>query len=600
MAGATLDLRGILSPENLASSIANMWMEWNGLRSSWLAEKDEVRNYIFATDTTKTGNKFLPWKNSTTLPKLCQIRDNLHANYMAALFPNEEWLEWEGDDRDSVSEEKADVIEAFMYNKTRASDFKDTVSRLVYDWIDYGNVFATVDFVDESVVDESSGVTIPGYQGPKLYRVSPFDIVFNPIASDFSKTPKIVRVVKSLGELKKELDKNPNDKEAQDAFNKAVEIRTGLKGLGEDQFHKNHGFQVDGFSSFTNYFASGMVEVLTFYGDMYDVEAGKLYENHIITVIDRCTVLSKKPNPSWIGSDNFFHHGWRLRPDNLYAMGPLDNLIGMQYRIDHLENLKADAFDLIAFPMLKIIGEVQEFSYGPNERIICGDEGDVQFMHPDATALQADTQIAILEAKMEQMAGAPREAMGIRTPGEKTAFEVQSLQNSASRIFENKTLAFESQFLCKILNAMLEVGRRKMSTPELVKNLASDIDVVTFETVSADDLKATGKIRPVGASHFAKQARLIQNLVQLLNSPVGRDPAINVHLSGKAIAKLSESIMELDKFDIYGDNIRIIEQMETQRLINDGQEQLQVESQTPPGTVPGDEASGNIAAFPQG
>jgi hypothetical protein len=41
-------------------------------------------------------------------------------------------------------------------------------------------------------------------------------------------------------------------------------------------------------------------------------------------------------------------------------MGPLDNLVGMQYRIDHLENLKADVFDLIAFPPLKIKGYVED------------------------------------------------------------------------------------------------------------------------------------------------------------------------------------------------------------------------------------------------
>ena len=575
-----------------------MFMEWNGLRAGWLTEKSELRDYIFATDTTKTGNKFLPWKNSTTLPKLCQIRDNLHANYMAALFPNDEWLSWEGEDRDAVTKDKATVIEAFMYNKTRASDFKTTVSRLVYDWIDYGNCFATVDFIDESTHD-SNGIVIPGYQGPKLYRVSPFDIVFNPASSDFVRTPKIVRTVKSLGQLKKELDKNPEDREAQAIFNRAIEVRNGLKGVVDGQVHKDHGFQIDGFSSFSHYFSSGMVEILTFYGDMFDIETNTLYENHIITVIDRSYILAKKTNPSWIGSDNFFHHGWRLRPDNLYAMGPLDNLVGMQYRIDHLENLKADAFDMIAFPMLKIIGEVQEFNYGPNERIHCGDEGDVQFMHPDASALAADNQIAILEAKMEQMAGAPKEAMGIRTPGEKTAFEVQSLQNASSRMFESKTLSFEGDFLAKILNSMLEVGRRKMSTPELIKSLDSDIDVVVFQTVSAEDLKASGKIRPVGASHFAKQARLIQNLVQLLNGPVGRDPSINVHLSGKQIAKMVEDILELERFELFGENVRVIEQMETQRLMQEGSEQLQVESMTPPGTVPGDQASAapNITAI---
>lgn len=49
---------------------------------------------------------------------------------------------------------------------------------------------------------------------------------------------------------------------------------------------------------------------------------------------------------NWLGKTSIVHAGWRYRPDNLWAMGPLDNIVGMQYRIDHLENLKADAMDL--------------------------------------------------------------------------------------------------------------------------------------------------------------------------------------------------------------------------------------------------------------
>ena len=133
---------------------------------------------------------------------------------------------------------------------------------------------------------------------------------------------------------------------------------------------------------------------------------------------------------AWLGRDPIFHVGWRDRPDNLYSMGPLDNLVGMQYRIDHLENLKADVFDQIAYPVLKIRGDVEDFDFEPNARIYLGDEGDVGYLVPDSTALNADFQIQNIEAKMEMMAGAPREAMGIRSAGEKTAFEVNQLDDS--------------------------------------------------------------------------------------------------------------------------------------------------------------------------
>ena len=143
-------------------------------------------------------------------------------------------------------------------------------------------------------------------------------------------------------------------------------------------------------------------------------------------------------------------------------MGPLDNLVGMQYRIDHLENLKADVFDMIAHPIAKVQGFVEDFSFGPGEKIYVGEDGNVEFMRPDTTALNADTQIAILENKMEEMAGAPRQAMGIRTPGEKTAFEVQTLDNASSRVFMNKVSYFERNFLEPLINDMLELSRRNM------------------------------------------------------------------------------------------------------------------------------------------
>ena len=585
----TLDLNGIIGPDTLATEIGNTFIRFNTLRTAWLQEKAELRNYIFATDTRKTSNSKLPWKNSTTIPKLCQIRDNLHANYMAALFPNSEWLDWEGDTEEAETKEKAGVIKSFVANKVRASDFMETVSALVLDWIDNGNLFATVEFANESITNNDTGEVYPGYVGPKLVRISPFDIVFDPTASSFENTPKIVRSLKTLGSLKKESKGFVNAKLAEDAFNKAVELRGKLQGLTGSDHWKDQAFQIDGFGSLQQYFASGMVEVLEFYGDLYDIENDQLLENHVITVIDRSYVLRKEPNPNWLGRDHFYHEGWRKRPDNLYAMGPLDNLVGMQYRIDHLENLKADAFDVIAFPMQKVRGDVEAYDYAPGEKIYVGDEGDVEFMHPDVTALNADNQIALLEQKMEEMAGAPKQAMGIRTPGEKTAYEVSSLENAASRIFQSKTLTFERSFLTKVLNAMLEVGRRNLTSPELIKTLDNDINVNIFRKVSKEDLRANGKLRPVGASHFAKRALMVQNLNAMMQSQLGIDPAVNIHISGIRLAQMMEELLDLDKFDLVRENVRVFEQMQTQRLLSDASEQLEVEAATPPGLVEGDE-----------
>lgn len=593
MVGTTLDFDTIEdNRDGMAKVIANSYTNWNQMRASWEEEVQEIRNYAFATDTSTTSNKTLPWKNTTTLPKLCQIRDNLHANYMAALFPHSDWLTWEGNDEDAEAVEKRKTITSYMENKLKQVKFRAFFSKLVYDYIDYGNLFCTAKWVNDTVEDPSDGTLTTTYIGPKPIRISPLDIVFDPTAADFESTPKIIKSLMSLGELKEAAESEfatEAEKEMFDyAVGKSVNLRKQYSEDTIDNRHKAEAFQVDGFGTLQEYYSSGMVEVLQFIGTIYDINEDKLYKNHIITIIDRSHVISIEKNPSWL-KENIIHVGWRLRPDNLYAMSPLANLIGMQYRIDHLENLKADVFDMVAFPVFKIKGNVDDFTYAPNERIYVGDEGDVEFMHPDVTALNAQTEINQLEQKMEEMAGAPKQAMGFRTPGEKTAYEVQVLENNTARVFLNKVSYLEEMGEEPLINLMLELSRRNMTESDLIRTLDNEIEVVTFTAVTKDDIKASGKIRAQGAAHFARKANLVQNLTNLMSSSIGQDPAVNVHISGLKEAQLVEQALDFEKYDLVSENIRVTEQAETQRLMQAASEQLEVEATTPAGINPAEQ-----------
>lgn len=564
MVTKTLDIQTLISPDGVAEAIGLQWHEWNSLRSGFINESREIRNYVFATDTSTTSNGKLPWANSTTTPKLTQIYDNLKANYSAALFPNADWLRWEGDDRDDNSRAKKEVIQAYMSTKLRQSSFEKTMDRLIDDYVLYGNCFATVEYV-EDIVNLPTGETIEKYIGPRVVRISPYDIVFNPTAADFENTPKIIRSLLTIGEVAKLAESDPNYKVVYDKMmvNRKAALSSTLP------LEKSDAFVADGFSNINHYYGSNYVEVLTFYGDLFDITTETYLTNHKITVVDRAYVVKQEPIASWLGSTPVYHSGWRSRPDNLYSMSPLANLVGMQYRIDHLENLKADVFDQIALPMLKIKGDVEEFTHQPGERIYIGDEGDVGYLHPDTTALNADFQIQALENKMEEMAGAPRQAMGVRTPGEKTAFEVQSLDNAAGRIFQHKAKKLEVEMVQQVLNGMLEAGRRNLDVTDVVRVVDSDLGLESFVQITRDDLKASGKLYPVGASHFAERAQRVQNLQQL--AQFKSDPTIAPHLSGKAIARLLSE--ELGEKELYGENISVQEQLETQRQVQDAEAQ---------------------------
>jgi hypothetical protein len=579
MAGKVAQIRELLQRESIARRLAGLYNNWWIQRNDKEIEWRELRNYLFATDTTKTTNSKLPWKNKTTLPKLTQIRDNLHANYIDALFPNDEWLKWEGYDLDSTTYNKRKAIESYMSTKLRESNFRETIAQLVYDYIDYGNVFADVVYVDEKHKDQYTGEEITTYRGPKLVRISPFDIVFNPTATTFKESPKFTRYVKGVGELKKDIKYRPDLKYDEAAFEKAIGVRRNISAFKMEDINKAEGFLVDGFGSLQEYYQSGLVEILEFEGDLYDEVNGELLEKRIITIIDRSYVIRNIENPSWLGRDTKQHVAWRERPDNLYGMGPLDNLVGLQYRVDHLENLKADALDLTIHPPMVIKGDVEPFEWGPESTIHIPEDGGVEMLSPNNAAFQVNNEIGALLAIMEEMAGAPKEAMGFRSPGEKTAFEVQQLQNAAGRIFQHKVNKFEIEFMEPILNVMLEMARRNMDIVEVSRTIDDDIGVTDFLSITKDDITAKGKIRPIGARHYAARAQLMQNMLGVFNSPVGQ--MIAPHISAKRLAKMVEEYMGFEKYEFIKDNAAIFEQAETQKLINEAQNTMQAEQEIP-------------------
>lgn len=581
MSDKVAELSTLLQQDDASQWVAYLWNRYNSQRQAWVDECLELRDYVFATDTSKTSNSTLPWKNSTTTPKLCQIRDNLHSNYLSSLFPNDNWLVWKGYGLEDSIKSKAKAIEAYMANKCREGHFRTEVSKLLYDYIDFGNAFATVDFESNYKID-SNGERIPDYIGPRIRRISPLDIVFNPLAASLKDTFKIVRSVKTLGEIKKLAATNPEQAFWQGVVDKREALKRSLGGYSVEDFQKAQSYSVDGFGNLYEYYQSDFVEILEFFGDYHDQSTGELSTNRIITIVDRANMVRNVDFPFWFGHAPIYHVGWRFRPDNLWAMGPLANLVGMQYRIDHLENLKADAMDLAIYPPLAISGEVEGNVWAPGSQFFLDEGGSIQEIAKNLNGIiTADQQIQVLEDKMEMYAGAPRQAMGIRTPGEKTAFEVQTLDNAAGRIFQEKISTFEIELLEPSLNAMLETARRNMDSSDVIRTMDDDIGVEEFITITKSDITATGKLRPIGARHFAKQAQDLQNVIGVFNSPIGQ--LIAPHTSSINLTKFVEDVTGLAAYGIFKPNVAVFEQKDTQSLINQSQEDLMTEAQIPVG-----------------
>ena len=596
MTGRVEELANVISPDLLATRLTERYLEWETLRQVAKNDWEEIRRYVYATDTTQTTNRKLPWKNTTTIPKICQIRDNLLSNYTKSMFPKDKWLDWEAYDQASNSIDKRDAIVNYMSWAIGQPSFKQEIYKVILDYIDFGNGFATVEWLDQRTVSPDSKTQV-GYVGPGIRRISPLDLVMNPTAENFIQSPKFIRSIMSLGEVREMLERLSNADnrvEYEELYKYLKDIRFHARSFQGDWIQRDRLFNMDGFSSFRQYLLSDYVEVLTFYGDWYDYINDEFQKNRVITVVDRHKLINNKANPSFFGYPPIYHVPWRKRQENLWGMGPLANLIGMQYRLDHIENMKADIWDLVTYPVQKVKGFVEDYTWQPGEKIFTSEEGDVDLVQPKVEIMQSNMEMKEIMDLMEAMAGAPKEAMGFRSPGEKTKYEVQRLENAAARIFQNKINQFEEEMLEPLLNAMLELARRNMVGTTAIKVFDDEFKVASFQALTVDDITGIGRIKPMAARHFADQAELVQNLTSLTGS--GLWQTVQPHFSGVKLAKILEDVFELKDYKVVMPYIALAEQADGQRQAQALQEQLHQEA----GTATGIKGDFDLNALRQG
>lgn len=542
----TFEISVLQEPDSMAKEIANKFTAWESARDTWYADAKETLEYLYATSARQIFNQPKDTDNTTHIPKLTQLRDMLVTYYLDAMFSLPDYIDWEAFDEDSITLDTKNSMKAMMRQMLSDSDFNPTIKTLVEDYVDYGNAFASVILTKESLKNDVGENLV--YEGPKAVRIDPQNIFFDPLATSFAKAPKIVRSIKTLGELLSESVDNPEYSVAlKRAIDNRREIRNVVTSTNPDMI-KDDVCRIAGFGSWSQYYTSDTVELLTFFGDLYDIENNKLYNNRKIVIMDRSHIIYNEPIEDYGFLCNMFKAGWRDRKDNLWSMSPLENIKGLQYMIDFLENKRADIFNYISNPMFVTKGDVEmpEYLY-PGAQIGLDTDADFKSITPDATALQADLYIDRYMTQMEEMAGTPREAMGFRTPGEKTAFEVSQLNTAASRLFNEKVRKFEEELLEPLLTLMFRMLLRSQPDKVVkVKNVNQD-GVAVFDEVTLGKVMVHGRFVATGSRTYTEKAKIAQTLMQIYNSAIVSDQLVFDWFDPKMIAEAIAYSTGLDK-----------------------------------------------------
>lgn len=557
----TLEIKVLQEPDGLATAIADRFTAWENSRAKWYSNAQETLQNLYATSTNEITNQSHTWDNSTHIPKLTQIRDMLITYYLDAMFNLPDFVDWESYDDTTTSFEVKNTLKSIAKQMLHDSDFKPTIRQIVEDYVDFGNAFATAVPYNKTL----RGSLV--YEGPKAVRINPMDIFFDPLATSFENAPKIIRSVMTVGELMQSADAFTDDtnlykKAVAKALKKRHTIYNAISANKKDAIIDDM-CHIAGCDSWSTYYNTDVVELLTFYGDLYDVENNKLYKSARIVVMDRSTVLLNDTITDYGFGCNIFKAGWRDRKDNLWSMSPLDNIKGMQFMIDFLENKRADVFNFISNPIMVSKGDVEMPEYlFPGCHIGVDVDGEVAFIKPDATALQADMYIDRYLNQMEEMAGMPKEAMGFRTPGEKTAFEVSQLNTAASRLFNEKVHKFELEILEPLLTLMMRIYLSNPARTVKIKTVDEN-GTIFFQDVDLDTLKGEGKFVATGSSTYTEKAQIAQTLMQLSNTALYQDPLVSNWINPKIVAQALIYSTGLDRFNqILKQNARVFEELE--------------------------------------
>ena len=564
----TFDITKDVTRDSLAQAISEKWLNWLNARATWEERYKKVLQYLYSVSTdTIYGQASNPWSANVHIPKLTQLRDTLITYELESLFSLNDYYVFEGFTEDSNTRENRALIQNLLRKILDEGKFKETVQTLVGDYIDAGNAFA-MPLWEVKTVEDESGIQKIFWEGVKAHRINPLDIVFDPTATSFEETPKIIRTVLSIGQVAALAEKDPVMKEA---FNKAMKIRQDvMTAVTNGDMIQGDMVNIAGFGNWSTYYNSDIVELLTFYGTIYDTETKELKKDRKLTIMDRSVILQDEPLPDVNGYNTIFKTGYRDRKDVLWAMSPLENLLGMQARIDFLENKRSDCYDATVNPVKKIRGNVDlPDALGPGDELRMDTDADVTYLTPDTSILTADTLIDRYEAKMEEFAGSPKEVLGFRTPGEKTMFEVNQLMTAATRIFQRQIRKFEMEIFEPLINCMLQLYLKKKAGQKIqLKYWDNKKEYYRFKDITVDDIKALGSIRVIGSSISQEKTQMAQALQMLGQNPLFLDEAVRNNFSPSVMGQIFAYVSGLEKFsNLFEKDRRLYEVTAQQKLV---------------------------------
>ena len=241
--------------ENLITQLVFDFIQMEYARAGWVEERREALEFIDATDTRTTTNSKLPFKNSTTIPKLAQIYQNMLTAYMEHLMPNREWIEFQGASNEEMEIEKRKAVNAYVRSRFEGMHGDEVMEELAEDYIQSGIAIVHTRHV-KNTTTTTGGTILRNYTGCVAQRINPTDFFYDVTANNVHDARKCIRVLYTTGGLLKEIKNSTNPPMTMEQFEELLERRQRVKNVLTGYYNSRTKFSAlhkQGFGDVLNY-----------------------------------------------------------------------------------------------------------------------------------------------------------------------------------------------------------------------------------------------------------------------------------------------------------------------------------------------------------
>lgn len=346
--------------------------------------------------------------------------------------------------------------------------------------------------------------------GPTFQANDIFNFVIDPFSTDRRRALRIKRTFVSKAVLRRMAQKNDW---GYSVYSNVEKIREAeYRGQNQDDF------EVDRYRAFgMDMPKSTEVELLEAWGTMeipgsYDGSEEKTYVSHVCTVANRSTLIRFEPTFLWSGDAPVQLATYRDVPGQVYGIGQLEPLLGLQDLVNVRANQNVDIVAFTTNPEYKAVDDgiiKTNLVSAPNKVHLVGDINNLIPLEKNTQGLQLSFQdVEYLQREFGAMAKS-QSPMGGKSSesATKSSLDAGAVNTDVAKIAAH----IEDTVLFKTVDLFVQLNAQFLPKGTMVKSLQSG--KVTFKEISPEVIRRGWLVKIRGSQYVADRQERTQNLM---------------------------------------------------------------------------------------